>query len=316
MLPDDDLQMDTCAINKVFDIMKEYDLIMGQPSVCRGKKSGTWRRELMQHPEYIVRFTTFVEVMAPTYRMDFFHNVVRRTFSKQYTYVGWGLDSLWPALLHFPKDRIGVVDAVCITHIPTEGGLGVNGKENSVYAPGLSPYTAKQEETIVFAAFNYCVATLAALGEDWMPMRVYGGVANIRVLKIMAEMADDIWPSQKIADTYDLKLQDLMVDEGAEGQQKSVKSSTKSTSSTTGSSAKSGSASGGGIQLNGGNNRTLSAPMPLGPDEISERWTHPPSFMTMAMVAMVLMLGVLISQPWSIKQRALRRQRSLDAMKR
>ena len=323
MLPDDDLQMDTCAINKVFAVMKEYDLILGQPSVCRGKKSGTWRAELMQHPEYIVRYTTFVEVMAPTYRMDFYHNVVRKTYSKQYTYVGWGLDSLWPALLHYPKNRIGVVDAVCITHIPTEGGLGVNGKENSVYAPGLSPYTAKQEENIVFAAFNYCVATVAALGEDWMPMRVLGGVPNIAVLKAMAETAGDKWPSKKIGDTYGLKEKDMLAGAIQNNGKTASENEHRASSRNKGKGANSAGGRVQGAELqNGGIDRTLSA-QKVGQSPIKDEesridlWIHPPSYMAMATVGFLLVVGIVIAQPWGGRQRALlRRQKSLETVKR
>lgn len=118
MLPDDDLEMDTCTINQVFSTMKEFDLLLAQPSVCEHNGAeGTWRPELHQRVQYVLRYTTFVEVMAPTFRMDFFNAVVRRTLSKYWTYVGWGLDSVWPAMLHYPKDRIAIVDAVCMVRV-------------------------------------------------------------------------------------------------------------------------------------------------------------------------------------------------------
>ncbi|KAH7624396.1 hypothetical protein Ndes2526B_g00590 [Nannochloris sp. 'desiccata'] len=202
MLPDDDLHMNTCAINKVFSIMRTYDLIMAQPSVCHARGSATWRPELHQTPQYLLRYTTFVEVMAPTYRMDFYHNVIRATFSKYWTYVGWGLDSVWPALLHYPKDRIAVIDAVCMRHVPSQGGLGTNGKKFSVYAPGLSPYTAKQEELIVFSAFNYSASTTQALGEKFMSSRILGSVPNFYVLEAMAKTAGQKWPSVEFAGEY------------------------------------------------------------------------------------------------------------------
>lgn len=201
MLPDDDLKMDTCAINKVFSLMREYDLLLAQPSVCeRLGAPGTWRPELHQRPQWLLRYTTFVEVMAPTFRMDFFHHVARRTFSKYWTYVGWGLDSVWPALLHYPRDRIAIIDAVCMVHVPGQGGLGTANKEHSIYAPGLSPYTAKQEELIVFSAFNYSADTTASLGEPFMSSRVLGGVPNIAVVKAMAETAgESVTPGQLMA---------------------------------------------------------------------------------------------------------------------
>ena len=82
MLPDDDLQMDTCSINAVFEMMRRHDLLLGQPSVCEGSRPGTWRPDLHQRVQYDLRFVTFVEVMAPTFRMDFFDEVVRHTFSR------------------------------------------------------------------------------------------------------------------------------------------------------------------------------------------------------------------------------------------
>lgn len=82
MLPDDDLGMDTCTINAVFELMRRYDVLLGQPSVCEADKPGTWRPELHQRIQYELRFTTFVEVMAPVFRMDFFDEVVKHTFSK------------------------------------------------------------------------------------------------------------------------------------------------------------------------------------------------------------------------------------------
>lgn len=69
--------------------MAEYDLLLGQPSVCERPGSSTWRPELHQRVQYLLRYTTFVEVMAPTFRMDFFDSVVRHTFSQYWTYVGW-----------------------------------------------------------------------------------------------------------------------------------------------------------------------------------------------------------------------------------
>jgi len=194
MLPDDDLEMSTCQINKVFDIMAQFDLILAQPSVCDKGGSATWRPDLHQRVQYLVRYSTFVEVMAPSFRMDFFHNVVRHTFSKYWTYVGWGLDSVWPALLHYPRDRIGIIDAVCMGHKPSEGGLGKGGKTNSVYRPGLSPYTAKQEELIVFSAYNYSAATTKALGENFMSLHILGAVLNEEVAAALARTAGEAPP--------------------------------------------------------------------------------------------------------------------------
>ena len=65
---------------QVFSVMRQYDLLLAQPSVCESGESSTWRPELHQRVQYILRYTTFVEVMAPAFRMDFFNAVVRHTW--------------------------------------------------------------------------------------------------------------------------------------------------------------------------------------------------------------------------------------------
>ncbi len=44
---------------------------------------------------------------------------------------GWGLDFVWPFLLRYPRDRIAVVDQVCMFHPPSTPN-----KANSVYNAG------------------------------------------------------------------------------------------------------------------------------------------------------------------------------------
>ena len=206
-----------------------------------------------------------------------------------------GLDSVWPALLKFPKNRIGVVDAVCMAHKPTAGGLGTSGKEHSVYAPGLSPYTAKQEELIVFAAFNYSSTTTAALGEAFMSLRVLGGEPNVNVLRAMAETAGDPWPSSKIAASFGLKEEDLLQEMELEGNRY---------------------ANGEEYNYRRDSDRALAGGLDSSQIVPEENWAVVPSSMTIASLAVFLMLGVLVSQRWSWQQRLWRRQRSHELLKR
>ena len=71
----------TGDINRVFSVMRAHDLLLAQPSVCEAGGSGTWRALLHQRAQYELRFVTFVEVMAPAFRMDFFDAVIRRDFN-------------------------------------------------------------------------------------------------------------------------------------------------------------------------------------------------------------------------------------------
>jgi hypothetical protein len=60
-------------------------VVLAQPSVCRGDGSYTCWEELFQDPAYRLRYTNFVEIMAPALRMDFFQAVVRHTLKGTYT---------------------------------------------------------------------------------------------------------------------------------------------------------------------------------------------------------------------------------------
>lgn len=115
MFADDDLVMQTCDLNILFRIMSEYQLMLAQPSLCNGSVS--WVAHfLTQRPDTLLRYSTFVEIMAPTFDMGFFTNVVRHTFFTGISGYGFGADHLWPALLRYPRRGVAVIDAVCIMH--------------------------------------------------------------------------------------------------------------------------------------------------------------------------------------------------------
>lgn len=46
----------------------------------------------------------------------------------------WGLDFVWPYLMHYPRDKIGVIDEVCVFHPPTSRAKG-----NTLYHVGELP---------------------------------------------------------------------------------------------------------------------------------------------------------------------------------
>ena len=59
--------------------MLQHQLMLAQPSLCNGSVS--WVAHfLTQRPDTLLRYSTFVEIMAPTFDMGFFTNVVRHTF--------------------------------------------------------------------------------------------------------------------------------------------------------------------------------------------------------------------------------------------
>ncbi|KAL4439390.1 hypothetical protein ABPG77_008719 [Micractinium sp. CCAP 211/92] len=147
-LPDDDVRASSCDVAGLFAMMEAAQLQLAQMSVCR--VGGTWVfwPTLFQRPGIALRFTPFVEIMAPAFDFSFFQAVVRPTLVHSFT--GWGLDTIWPYLLGFPRDRIGVVDAVCMTHNGTAGkGLQASsseGRSNYAAVARSSPHKSGQQE--------------------------------------------------------------------------------------------------------------------------------------------------------------------------
>ncbi|KAL4860248.1 hypothetical protein ACK3TF_000432 [Chlorella vulgaris] len=94
MLPDDDLQ----------------------PSVCHG--SWEFHNALFHDNEAVLHYTSFVEVMAPIFSMDFFEGVVRHTLHN--AFFGWGLDYIWGSLLRDAPNRTAVLDVGCMLHAKRE----------------------------------------------------------------------------------------------------------------------------------------------------------------------------------------------------
>lgn len=82
-----------------------------------------WGYAVNQRNGLWLHYTTFVELMAPTFSTRFFEEVARATLKGQYT--GWGMDIIWPYLAGWPKDKIAVIDQVCMHHSPRKGRTGL-----------------------------------------------------------------------------------------------------------------------------------------------------------------------------------------------
>lgn len=73
---------------------------------------------------------------------------------------GWGLDSLWPFLLKYPRDRLAIIDDVCMIH------------PNRIKEPGTNVYDAAaggiqggwREEFALYAQWGFSDEAVQALG--------------------------------------------------------------------------------------------------------------------------------------------------------
>ena len=109
-LPDDDLSIDVPAINEFFALAKAHRLNLCQPALV---DINVEHRILVQQPGSLLRFTNFVEIMAPCLHREALKHVFR-TLDEDRVKSGWGLDLVWPHLLNY--NRVAVVDKTPMIH--------------------------------------------------------------------------------------------------------------------------------------------------------------------------------------------------------
>jgi len=109
--PDDDLLISSESISKMFNIFHEYQLWLAQPSLAPG--SYVTFAVTAQAIKTILRMSDFVEIMCPIFSRQTL-SILAHTFSISAS--GWGLDSVWPKLLGYPRDRIAFIDETPVIH--------------------------------------------------------------------------------------------------------------------------------------------------------------------------------------------------------
>jgi hypothetical protein len=116
-LPDDDVRIDPAGLEALFRAMRAHGLDLAQPALARG--SFHTHVQTLRHPAFTLRYTNFVEMMAPAFSRRGLSACIG-TFSENVS--GLGLDMAWAAVLGWPRDRIAVVDAVTMVHTRPVGG--------------------------------------------------------------------------------------------------------------------------------------------------------------------------------------------------
>lgn len=118
LFSDDDLIITGAEIDAAMRIADRYGLKLWQTSIC--PNSSIHWKHLRQDPNTVLRFTNFVELMAPCVSSDVLVEVVLPTLQDART--GWGLDYAWAKALDY--QGVAIVDAVCMTHrTKTKHGL-------------------------------------------------------------------------------------------------------------------------------------------------------------------------------------------------
>ena len=116
-LPDDDLLADKDSINRLFRICADHGLEAAQPALSWDSYSS--HLLTLRHANTTIRYTNFVEVMAPCLSAGMLAKSLPM-FAE--TLSGWGLDFIWSTLADNPEAGIGIIDAVTVRHTRPVGG--------------------------------------------------------------------------------------------------------------------------------------------------------------------------------------------------
>ncbi|HWH84872.1 MAG TPA: DUF707 domain-containing protein [Burkholderiaceae bacterium] len=114
-LPDDDLLCQPELVSRMFAICHDLQLELAQPALTRDSYFS--HLITLQHTEFQLRFTNFVEIMAPVLSTD----MLARVFPTLAGNVsGWGLDTLWARLTQLGK--VAIIDDTPVKHTRPVGG--------------------------------------------------------------------------------------------------------------------------------------------------------------------------------------------------
>lgn len=120
---DDDLWMHHKDVEKFFEICRDKQFVLSQPSLMKGSFY-SWEITL-QHKFSQYREVDFVEIMAPCFRVSDFH-LFWPTFKE--TNSGYGLEWLWAEIARKnKKDFFAIVDEVAMLHTREVGSAGFGG---------------------------------------------------------------------------------------------------------------------------------------------------------------------------------------------
>lgn len=107
-IPDDDVSISCENINTFFDICRDNDLYIAQPSM-----SGYYSHEITLKKSDNIRCTNFVEVLAPAFKKEILFKIYK-TFDENQS--SWGYDYLWPHMLGYPENKIAIIDQINMVH--------------------------------------------------------------------------------------------------------------------------------------------------------------------------------------------------------
>jgi hypothetical protein len=141
--PDNDIQVDTHGVNRMFELFEHYQLQLAQPAISGGDVS---YQALRQKPGVVLRYSPYVEVMCPLFTREALRKC-QPTFLECKS--GWGLDWVWPR--YFAQHEIAILDAVGVEHT---GPLGTGENYQKLAALGVFPDREFHAVMTKYGGFN------------------------------------------------------------------------------------------------------------------------------------------------------------------
>lgn len=117
-LPDDDVLIDGSSVEKMFALSRDYGLTISQPTLTRD--SYFTFLGLIGADPFLLRYTNFVEVMAPCLHRDVIAEVIDLM---DVSPSGFGLDKIWSRLAGSGRDRVALLDGVRMRHTRPVGSV-------------------------------------------------------------------------------------------------------------------------------------------------------------------------------------------------
>jgi hypothetical protein len=116
LLIDDDIDIDTLELNKLFELSRSFDTSISCASLSLDSFC-SWPI-FKNNPSCFLRYVGQIEVMAPLFNKETL-KICLKTFLDNKS--SWGLDSVWSFLLGYPKDKLIVFDCITMKHTKPVG---------------------------------------------------------------------------------------------------------------------------------------------------------------------------------------------------
>jgi hypothetical protein len=133
--PDDDLEYGDGFAARFFALLAQYDIALGQPALTPDSYH-TWDI-CLRRDGALLRYTNFVEIMAPCFRRDGLRRL-RHTLASDTSPMGYGFDLHWPYACARFDLNMAIVDATPVAHRfrPTGTHYGGDDLHGQGYAYG------------------------------------------------------------------------------------------------------------------------------------------------------------------------------------